>query len=335
MCPYLRITAFTLITLGLNTAQLMLPAKYRKHVQHRHMWRSLHNHLKRMDPCRTYAHSNLLGEEKKDFPYDFTVCISVMYDYDNVLELVQAMEMFKILGVQKVAIYKTSCHPVTQKVLDYYIGQNFVEIIPWSVASYINVSRGWQKSVSPGELHYFGQIAALNDCVYRYMYQSHYVALQDLDEFILPMNLNNWKELLPELERKYNQEVGFEFENNFFPLSIRHPRPEYSPDSWKKVMGVNILEYVYRLNNDPTKFNDFKVIVNPRLVFKTMVHGFLQSIKGSVRVDHEIARMYHLRNVTRKDVITHYHIRDTRLRDYAYRLMPAVSEVLQKALDIY
>ncbi|XP_058244492.1 uncharacterized protein LOC131352405 isoform X2 [Hemibagrus wyckioides] len=283
-----------------------------------------------------HAFQPIRNQQKQEvFPYEFTVCISTMFDYVNILMLVQAMEMFKILGVQRVAIYKTSCHPVTQKVLNYYVRQNFVEIIPWRVSSYINVSRGWKKSVSPGELHYFGQIAALNDCVYRYMYQSHYVALQDLDEFILPLNLDNWKELLPELERKYNLEVGFEFENNFFPVSMKDPRPKYSPDSWKKVKGVNILEYVYRLSNDPTRFNDFKVIVNPRLVFTTTVHGFLQSMNGSVRVNHEIARMYHLRDIQRDDVVTHFHIRDTRLRDYADRLIPAVSKVLQKVLGIY
>lgn len=100
-------------------------------------------------------------------------------------------------------------------------------------------------------------------------------------------------------------------------------------------MEVNILDHVYRLSNDPTKFNDFRVIVNPRLVFQTTVHGFLQSVNGSVRVDHKIARMYHLRNITSKDVVTHSHIQDTHLRKFADRLIPAVSEVLQKALDIY
>ncbi|XP_036440728.1 uncharacterized protein LOC118817861 isoform X2 [Colossoma macropomum] len=71
----------------------------------------------------------------ENFPYDFTVCISVMYDYWNVLGLVQTMEMFKLLGVQKVAIYKTSCYPDTQKVLDYYVKQGFVDIIPWNMSA--------------------------------------------------------------------------------------------------------------------------------------------------------------------------------------------------------
>ncbi|KAK3547895.1 hypothetical protein QTP70_000354 [Hemibagrus guttatus] len=282
-----------------------------------------------------HAFQPIRNQQKQEvFPYEFTVCISTMFDYVNVLELVQAMEMFKILGVQKVAIYKTSCNPVTQKILDYYVRQNFVALIPWHVASYINVSRGWNSTLSTGELHYFGQIAALNDCVYRYMYESHYVSLQDLDEFILPINLKNWTELLPELERKYSQKVGFEFETYLFPLSIKDLNLD-SPCSWKKVMGVNILEHVFRLNNDPKEFNDFKVIVNPRLVFRTTVHGFLQSVNDSIRVDPEIAHIYHIRKVLSETLLTRSIVRDTRLRDYADMLIPAVSEVLQEALDIF
>ncbi|ROL48418.1 Tripartite motif-containing protein 35 [Anabarilius grahami] len=121
------------------------------------------------------------------FPYEFTICISVMYDYNNVLNLVESMEMFRLLGAQRVVIYKTSCDSDTQKVLDYYVKRGFVEIIPWTIKEHINVSSGWRKDLSPGQLHYYGQIPALNDCIYRYMYQSHYVALHDMAELILPL----------------------------------------------------------------------------------------------------------------------------------------------------
>ncbi|KAI5098431.1 hypothetical protein C0J45_12158, partial [Silurus meridionalis] len=269
-------------------------------------------------------------QKQEVFPYKFTVCISTMFDYRNVLMLVQAMEIFKILGVQKVAIYKTNCNKDIQKVLDYYVGQNFVEIIPWTIGSYINVSRSWKKSESPGDLEYFGQIAALNDCVYRYMYQSHYVALQDLDEIILPINLKNWTELLPELESKYNHIGGFEFENNFFPLSIRNSSSKYSPDSWKKVVGVNILEHIIRISNDPNQPNNFKVIINPRLVYKATVHGLLEPINGTVRVDPQIARMYHFRDIPEEILKERLQIQDAHLRDYMDSLIPAVSTVLQQ-----
>ncbi|KAG1938681.1 glycosyltransferase family 92 protein [Pimephales promelas] len=153
------------------------------------------------------------------FPYSFTVCISVMYDYENVLGLVQAMEMFRLLGAQRVVIYKTNCDSDIQKVLDYYVKSGFVEIIPWTIKKHIDVSNGWRKSDSPGQLHYYGQIPALNDCVYRYMYQSHYLALHDMDEFILPLKVKSWTDLLRELENTYGTNVGFEFENNERRLS--------------------------------------------------------------------------------------------------------------------
>lgn len=168
--------------------------------------------------------------------------------------------------------------------------------------------------------------------MYRYMYQNLYVALHDLDEFILPINLRTWTELLPELEKKYSQEVGFEFESYYFPISITDLKPEYSPGSWNKVMGVNILQHIYRLTKE---FNDFKVIVNPRLVFRTTVHGFLQSVNDSVRVDPEIAHIYHIRKVSSESLLTRSIKQDARLRDYADSLIAAVSEVLRQIMDIH
>ncbi|MGL4849430.1 MAG: glycosyltransferase family 92 protein [Clostridium sp.] len=63
-------------------------------------------------------------------------------------------------------------------------------MIPWSMSRFLRVSRSWKPDVSPGDIHYYGQIPALNDCIYRYMYQSRYVALHDTDELILPQSVN-------------------------------------------------------------------------------------------------------------------------------------------------
>ncbi|KAA0714780.1 hypothetical protein E1301_Tti006380 [Triplophysa tibetana] len=264
----------------------------------------------------------------KYFRFNFTVCISVMFDYNKVLDLIEAMEMFKLLGVQKVAIYKTSCDSATQKVLDYYVKSGFLEVIPWTVEKHIKVSMGWQKGISPGELHYHGQIPALNDCVFRYMYQSRYVALQDIDELILPLHVRTWTELLLELEKQHGDDVGFEFENNVFPFTAETEN-KYEQDAWKNVPGTNILKYVNRIPNDPDRFNNIKVIVNPRLVLKATVHGLLETVNGrnTVRVRNEIARMYHLKHFEYPGD-THL-IRDQRLWGYADDLIPAVSKVLE------
>ncbi len=262
------------------------------------------------------------------FPYEFTTCISVMYDYKSVLNLVQFMEMFRLLGVQRVVIYKTNCDSDIQKVLDYYEKKGFVEIIPWMIKKHLDVSRGWEINKSPGQLHYFGQIPALNDCVYRYMYQSRYVALHDLDEFILPLKVKTWTELLPELETKYGSDVGFEFENNEFPFNAK-AHADYEQNKWKNIQGVNILNYIDRVPNLPNIFNNYKIIVNPRLVLKATVHGLLESVNGrpTVRVDNAIARMYHFKNFTYPPNTKL--VRDDHLWDYANDSIQAVSKVLQ------
>uniref|UniRef100_A0A3Q2D410 Glycosyltransferase family 92 protein n=1 Tax=Cyprinodon variegatus TaxID=28743 RepID=A0A3Q2D410_CYPVA len=226
--------------------------------------------------------------ETKLFPYNFTVCFSVMFDFTNVLQLVQSLEMLQLLGVNKAVIYKTSCSQETQRVLDYYASKGFVEVVPWSLSKYLNVSRGFMSHKDPGDIHYFGQMPALSDCLYRYMYQSRYMAFQDPDELILPQS------------KRYGANKCYMFENNVFPRerSLPPPKPQVLPkqNQWQNVAGVNILAHLYKEPIMPQfKWAKFKIIVNPRAVFTITVHGVVKSQKGCAWIDRNIARMYHTR----------------------------------------
>ncbi|XP_061074415.1 uncharacterized protein LOC133108730 [Conger conger] len=265
------------------------------------------------------------------FDFNFTVCISTMFgNYSNLLQVVQSMEMYRLLGVGRVTVYKNSCSPEVQRALDYYEARGFLEVVPWPVTSLINVSPGWRKSASPGDLHYYGQIPALNDCLYRNMYRTKYVALHDIDELILPLKVEDWNQLLERLERKYSSDKGFEFENHVFPISVSDEGDRYRPREWENVKGVNVLEHVHREPNIPGRFNNFKVITNPRLVFEATVHGFLHSLHGSVRVSPDEAHLYHIRKGARPDLRPSELIKDDRIRHYSSRLLPAVSDVLKR-----
>ncbi|XP_026225108.1 uncharacterized protein LOC113168266 isoform X2 [Anabas testudineus] len=268
------------------------------------------------------------------FPYSFTVCLSSMYDFTNVLQLVQSFEMLQFLGVDRVVIYLTRCSRETQNILDYYIKKGLVEVIPWSWSKYLKVSQGFMPFKDPGDLHYYGQIPALNDCVYRYMYQSRYVALHDIDELILPQSVSSWLELLPILEKKYGVDKGYMFENNVFPITKHPPSPQTLPSqtpSWQNVTGVNILAHLY---SEPiiaeTHYSNFKIIVNPRAVFTPSVHGLLKSQHGCSWVDRNIARMYHTRSARQTNLTPDKLIFDGRLLSYSERLIPAVNTVLRE-----
>uniref|UniRef100_A0A668SA87 Glycosyltransferase family 92 protein n=1 Tax=Oreochromis aureus TaxID=47969 RepID=A0A668SA87_OREAU len=253
-------------------------------------------------------------EKTESFPYNFTVCISTMFDFTNVLQLVQSLEMLQLLGVNRVVVYKTSCSPETQRILDYYTHKGLVEVIPWSLSRYVNVSRSWLPSHGPGELHYFGQIPALNDCLYRYMYQSRYVALHDIDELILPQN-------------KYGANKCYRFENDVFPINFTFSPPasqSLPPQAdWKNVPGVNILAHLYK---EPvfieTRMN-FKIIVNPRVVFSTSVHGVLKSHCFYVSA-FPLCRSPRQIHLTKEKLIY-----DGRLLNYSTHFTPAVNKVLR------
>ncbi|XP_008424927.1 uncharacterized protein LOC103475237 isoform X1 [Poecilia reticulata] len=273
--------------------------------------------------------------EQTSFPYNFTCCFSAMYDFTNVLQLVQSLEMLQLLGVSRVVVYKTNCSADVQRVLDHYSEKGLVEVIPWSLSKYLNVSRKASPQQSPGDLHYFGQIPALNDCLYRSMYRSRYVALHDPDELILPQTVDSWTELLPLLKKKYGADRCYSFENNWIPMEFELPPPKPSAlpavDQWQNVSGVNILAHLYREPFIPSRRkHNAKILVNPRAVFATSVHRVLQPPKSCIWVDRKLARMYHIKPRGPPKHEEKQLIYEGRLLGYSGHLIPAVNAVLKQ-----
>ncbi|NXX52004.1 GALT1 galactosyltransferase, partial [Tricholaema leucomelas] len=185
------------------------------------------------------------NRKAEPFPVDFTVCISTMFgNYNNVLQFIQSMEMYRILGAQKVMIYKNNCSHLMEKVLKFYIEEGIVEVIPWPIDSHLKVSIMWHHSLDAKDIGYYGQITALNDCVYRNMRRSKFVLLNDADEIILPLKHPDWKTMMQSLQQQNPGAGVFLFENHIFPKTVS--TPVFNISSWNTVPGVNILQHVHR-----------------------------------------------------------------------------------------
>ena len=141
----------------------------------------------------------------------FTVCLSPLYfDYGRAYELVEWIELNRILGAEKFTIYNISTSINVDKVLEYYSKRGLVEIVQWRLP--IRVSK------FPGDrsdIHYFGQTAALNDCLFRTKRDSEYMVNVDLDEFIIPRgsNLLNWTITIRPYEDRFSV---FMFKSTYF-----------------------------------------------------------------------------------------------------------------------
>lgn len=104
----------------------------------------------------------------------------------QVLQLVEFIELYRLLGGTHVTLYNDTVGPDAGCALRYYERKGYVTILPWHHLDMI----------SQREIRTEGLFAALNDCLYRSMYTFEYVALVDLDEFIIPRHDDTIVELI-------------------------------------------------------------------------------------------------------------------------------------------
>nr|XP_015222072.1 PREDICTED: uncharacterized protein LOC102694640 [Lepisosteus oculatus]XP_015222073.1 PREDICTED: uncharacterized protein LOC102694640 [Lepisosteus oculatus]XP_015222075.1 PREDICTED: uncharacterized protein LOC102694640 [Lepisosteus oculatus]XP_015222076.1 PREDICTED: uncharacterized protein LOC102694640 [Lepisosteus oculatus] len=267
-----------------------------------------------------------------DFPYEFTVCISNLFgDYNNALQFIQTMEVYKILGIQKVTIYNTSCGPQLDKVLHYYSEEGLLEVVPWPITQFLNPSRGWNFAEHKGDLHYYGQLTTLNDCIYRNMYKSKYLLLNDMDEIIMPYKHGRLHELMGNLSAQ-NPKVGvFVVENHIFPKTMFDDNKRFDLPLWREVPGINILEHIYREPDRKNVFNPTKLIINPRQVVQTSVHSVLKSYGETFRIPPDVCRIIHVRVPLQGHLTKEQLLVDTTLWDFQQELVPKINNVIHKS----
>ncbi|XP_056319243.1 beta-1,4-galactosyltransferase galt-1-like [Danio aesculapii] len=264
------------------------------------------------------------------FRYNFTVCISNLFgSYNNVLQFAQTMEMYKLLGVQHVVIYNTSCGPDLKKLLIHYESEGILEIVSWPIDKFLNPSPGWNFQEHKGDLHYYGQLVTLNECIYRHMYQSKYVLLNDIDEIIMPYKYTHLQSLMEDLQSADPSKGVFLIENHIFPKTQFEDSGKFKRKEWNNIAGINIMEHIYREPERKNIYNPTKMIVNPRKVEQTSVHSSLKNFGGSYHVPFDVCRIVHVRvplqgHLTKEELFV-----DKRVWDFEKDLIPNVDRTLK------
>ncbi|KAM9326565.1 uncharacterized protein PAF06_002785 [Gastrophryne carolinensis] len=271
------------------------------------------------------------NQHKEELTANFTVCISTMYgNFNNVLQFIQTMEMYQILGAQRVIIYLNSCSPLMEKVMQYYAKRGLLEVMSWPIERYLRPSKSWHYYKDPKDIGYYGQMATLNDCIYRNMYQSRYVILCDIDEIILPFKHLTWDSMMEELQQENPNAGVFLFFEYTFPQTFSTNGNFLGTLSWKDVPGFNILEYVHMEPDRLLVSNNRKLIIDPRKVVQTSVHKPLKTI-GSVRkVPEQIAIVHHCRAPKQPQLQKTLLIEDKTIWKFNGSLITNVNKVLRE-----
>ncbi|XP_028664528.1 uncharacterized protein LOC114656995 [Erpetoichthys calabaricus] len=229
-------------------------------------------------------------ESQLDEPrHTFTVCVSTMLDnYNNVLQLIHLIEMYRLLGADKVFMYKISCSDLVLRVLNYYTRNGFVEVISWNMDMLHNVSMDLKPGIRD-EMHHHIQNVFTNDCVYRNMYTSRYLILNGPEEILIPNEHKTWINLLEALTQKYVGANVFLFDQRIFPAIAHHPDSLDSPKECPQVPGVNILNSHYKLGKVAVVK---KVVVDPKVVIGYTSKQFVLEHQGTeVNIPSEVAEM--------------------------------------------
>ncbi|XP_062399910.1 uncharacterized protein LOC134089483 [Sardina pilchardus] len=269
---------------------------------------------------------------KESFRYNFTICISNLFgDYNNALQFAQTMEVYKLIGVQRVVIYNTSCGPDVDKVLSYYRREGMLEVVPWPIDKFLTPSTGWKYDLHHGDIHYYGQLTTLNECIYRYMYESKYLLLNDFDEIIMPYKHGKLDKLMDTLQQQHPDAGVFRIENHIFPKTQFEDSGRFRLPQWRDVPGVNILEHIYREPDRKNVFNPTKLLIDPRRVEQTSVHTTLKQFGPDVAVPFDVCRIIHVRVPLQGRLSKDQLFVDKKLWEFEKLLIPSIDHALNQS----
>ena len=232
-------------------------------------------------PCETAEHHLfILNRDARVVTDTFGVCLSPIYmRFKNWTMVIEMFEMHKLLGASEIVAYDNSVHQSTDAVLHSYNtdSNENIHVYQWKIPG------GNSKTVSLNI-----QRAALNDCLYRLAHRHKFVAVQDLDEVMVPRKGTTWQELF--------------FKHNLY-------QPHY---------GLYMFQHFYFRRNDTDKVpyfvtqNSFwrtdtvypagkircKSMYNGQLAVKIDVHYHYELVTGAepYMVDPSEGVLHHYRN---------------------------------------
>ena len=121
--------------------------------------------------------------------------------------LAEWIELVRKLGAETIFLYTYEIHSNIAKVIDYYVEKGYVEVIqtslPGNQPNMKILQHLYMKSKMTMRLQQ-EQVIPLNDCLYRNMYRFEYIALMDNDEVIMPVQDDNWADLMTSIKAGIN-----------------------------------------------------------------------------------------------------------------------------------
>ncbi|XP_071090097.1 beta-1,4-galactosyltransferase galt-1-like [Haliotis cracherodii] len=184
---------------------------------------------------------------------DFAVCVPPLFGKIRKDQIVQFVELTRMLGANHFMFYVHDVKPNVKEVLKHYESLGIATIRKWAVPS-----------KNPMSIWYHGQSLAINDCLYRHMANVQYLVFNDVDEFLIPHgpDMRTWRDIVAS-HHSFTNTCAMTFKSAFFDLAFRNNQDFV-------VRNVSVLDITTRA----VSYCEFrnKVMVVPYKVFEMGIH---------------------------------------------------------------
>ena len=226
----------------------------------------------------------------------FTVCVPPLnMHFNDRYKLAEMIERNRMFGAQHFVFYNHSSGPDISRYLASLQRQGVAEVIQWPVPVPVDA---WppRAEVVP-EVHYFAQLAALNDCLYRNMFTSARLVFTDLDEVIVPRHpATNWHTIIASVPPHASRH-SLLFRNAFFPTDW--PATHNATDSMARQLHLDSLLHTRRQPLVLPVYERSKYIVSPGVALMVGVHYVHRFFNGTRALDYPVppgvAMLHHYR----------------------------------------
>ena len=192
------------------------------------------------------------------------ICIETPIFKKTKEDLVTFIEMQRLLGADIFTMYFLD----VPEDAEYFLTntyKNKVDIIHWHKLF---------RERDP--IHYYGEVLAIQDCLFRNRHRVNYLMFVDLDEVIISRRHSDWPAMLAELDKEYID--SFIFINKFFLETPSKNIPPQELESWQSFLcnDMKIPDYFTHFEKTLCRYHFYersKMILKPKYIIDTDIHG--------------------------------------------------------------
>ena len=242
----------------------------------------------------------------------FGVCVETPLFRKNSQQFTEFVEMNRALGARHITFYVIHINKQLHHFFStMYCEDDLVEVVKWR-----NLG-AWT------EMHYYGELLIMQDCLYRHMNRVKYVAFEDMDELILPLNHSNWSDMMAVLDTSPKR-GAFLFLNTYF---TNNPKRTGVSKPCKQMNVPIYFKWTRRYLCKYQPHRRSKFIAKPRLVNALDIHA-VSTLRGyfEYTVPYNTGASAHYRYQRTSDCANTNTTVDTTALKYQSQVMRAVEQ---------